>query len=49
MFVVGTIGMTETGGDHGEPAGVPGVGYCDGVGGERSEDVGRRVCGNVAL
>ncbi len=46
MFIVGieTVGVTETGGSHGETSGVPSVRYLDGFGGEWSEDFrGREV------
>ena len=49
MFIVGTVGVTETGGAHGETAGVPDVGYLGGVGGEGSEDVSSGIRGNIAL
>jgi hypothetical protein len=49
MFIVGTIGVSETGGTHGETTGVPDVRYLDGVGGEGSEDVGSGIRGNIAL
>ena len=51
VFVVGTVGVTETGDTHREPTGVPGVGNLSGVGGEGSEDVGnsRGIGGDVML
>jgi len=49
MFVVGAVGVSQTGGTHGESAGVPVVGYFDLVGGEGSEDIGGGVGGNIFL
>jgi hypothetical protein len=49
MFVVGDLGVSNTGGSHGESSGVPGVGYFDGVGGEGSEGVGGGVNRDVFL
>ncbi len=40
IFVVGTAGVSKTGGTHCVSAGVPDVGYFDRVGGEGSEDIG---------
>ena len=49
VFVVGAVGMAETGGAHGGPTSVPGVGNLGRIGGEGSEDVGRGVGGDVPL
>jgi hypothetical protein len=49
IFVVGTVGVSQTGGTHGEEAGVPGVGYFDGVGGEGSKDIGGGIGRNIFL
>jgi hypothetical protein len=43
------VGVSKTGGAHGESTGVPGVGYFDGVGGEGSEDIGAGVGRNIFL
>jgi hypothetical protein len=49
MFVVGAVGVSQTGGTHGEATGVPGVGYVGGVRGERSEDIGGGVSRDIFL
>jgi hypothetical protein len=49
MFVVGAVGVSQTGGTHGEATGVPGAGYFERVGGEGSEDIGGGVGRDIFL
>jgi hypothetical protein len=49
IFVVGTVGVSQTGGAHGEATGVPGAGYFERVGGEGSEDIGGGVGRDIFL
>ncbi len=49
IFVVGTVGVSQTGSAHGEATGVPGAGDFERVGGEGSEDIDGGVGRNIFL
>jgi hypothetical protein len=49
IFVVGTVGVSQTGSAHGEATGVPGAGDFERVGGKGSEDIDEGVGRDIFL